>query len=120
MKIMKPQNTEELTKYRNEYSEPKLWNKLGRFAGRLGKEVVFQVLVLYYAMMSPDVSIKNKSIVIGALGYLILPLDLLPDFIPLLGFTDDAAAIAMAYKAVKSSITPAIELQARNKLNDWF
>ena len=120
METRKPKNREELKKYQGEYSETKLWNKLRKFAGKLGKDVVYQILVLYYVMKSPDVPLKTKSIVIGALGYLILPIDLIPDVIPVLGFTDDAAAIAMAYKAVKDSITPDIEKQAHGKISEWF
>ena len=71
-------------------------------------------------MKSPDVTLKDKSVIIGALGYLILPLDLIPDFIPIVGITDDVSAIALAYKTVKGSITPEIEAQARNKIKDWF
>ncbi len=120
MKLLKPKDTDELTTYQGEYSETKLWSKLSKFARQLGKDLVYQVLVLYYVMKSPDVPFKTKSIIVGALGYLILPLDLIPDVIPMLGFTDDAAAIAQAYMAVKNSITPDIEAQARNKTNEWF
>ena len=120
MKTQKPKNVQELLKYQNEFSETKLWDKLGEYAGKLGKELVYQVLVLYYVMKSPDISLKTKAIIIGALGYLILPIDLIPDIMPVVGFTDDAATIAMALEAVATSVTPAIEKQARRKMNDWF
>lgn len=113
-------NTDELKKYQKDYSDSKLWNKLAKFAGKLGNQTVYQVLVLYYMMKSSDVSIKDKSIILGALGYLILPLDLIPDAIPVLGFTDDVSAIAMAYKTIQSSITPDIEEKANRKLAEWF
>lgn len=56
----------------------------------------------------------------GALGYLILPIDLIPDVVPVLGLTDDAAAITLAYDTVKASITPEIERKAKEKLAQWF
>lgn len=117
---MRIKDERQLVKYRDDYSEPKLWAKLSRTAGRLGRELVYQTLVLYYVLKSPDVPLRHKSVIVGALGYLILPLDMIPDAIPLLGFTDDAGAIAMALDAVRSSVTPAIEAQARRKTDEWF
>ena len=87
---------------------------------RLRYDAVYHILILYYVMKSPEVSIRNKAIVIGALGYLILPLDLIPDFIPALGITDDITAIHEAFRAVKDSITPEMENQARRKCKQWF
>ena len=77
-------------------------------------------LLLFYVLQSPDVPIAKKTIIIGALGYLILPFDFIPDFIPALGFTDDAAALAAALKTIKSSITPEIEAKAKAKANEWL
>ena len=77
-------------------------------------------LVLYYVLQSPDVTVSNKALILGALGYFILPLDLIPDVIPALGFTDDAAALALAYKAVQASVTPEIEAKAQAKVDEWF
>ena len=54
------------------------------------------------------------------MGYFILPLDLLPDLIPVLGFTDDLAAILACIRSVKANITPAIRQKAAQKLADWF
>ena len=50
---------------------------------------------------------------LGALGYFVLPIDALPDIMPFLGFTDDAAVLAAAIAAVAGSIT--VEHRARAK-----
>lgn len=113
-------NLKQILKYRNDYSSEKLWKKLKEYAKVLGREVVYHILVLYYVMIDSKTPLKYKAIITGALGYLILPTDLIPDAIPGLGFSDDVAAIMAAYKAVKSSISPEIENRARIKLQTWF
>lgn len=110
----------ELQKYESEYSEPKFWGKVGKVAKKAGEKVIHLALILHYTLTSPDVSIQNKALIIGALGYFILPVDLIPDFIPLLGFTDDLSALVLAYQAVKTSVTPEITAQADAKLKSWF
>ena len=110
----------DLMKYQNEYSEEKLWDKLKKFAVKLGGKATYYALVLYYVLQSSTVTVSNKALILGALGYFILPLDLIPDVIPALGFTDDAAALALAYKAVKASVTPEIEAKAQAKVDEWF
>lgn len=110
----------DLEKYQDNYSEPQLWDKLKKFAARLGERATYYVLILYYVLQSPEVSIKNKAMIIGALGYFILPTDLIPDLIPVLGFTDDVAALTLAYKAIQASVTPEIDAKAKEKIAEWF
>ena len=110
----------DLVKYQNEYSEEKLWDKLKKYTEKKKGKATYYALVLYYVLQSPDVTVSNKALILGALGYFILPLDLIPDVIPALGFTDDAAALALAYKAVKASVTPEIEAKAQAKVDEWF
>ena len=110
----------DLVKYQDNYSEPKLWDKLKKFAAKLGEHTTYYILVLYYVLQSPEVSLANKSMIIGALGYFILPVDLIPDLIPIMGFTDDVAALTLAYNAIKSSITTEIEARAKARLAEWF
>ena len=62
----------------------------------------------------------KKTLIIGALGYFIFPLDLVPDFIPIAGFADDATALVAVIKMVFENITPAIKEKARNKSNEIF
>lgn len=110
----------DLEKYRGSYSERGLMNKLAAVAKKAGIKAVYAVLLLYYALQSPNTSTKDKSIIYGALGYFILPLDLIPDFIPLAGFTDDLGALVWAISRVVANITDEVRQQARAKLHDWF
>lgn len=116
-KVPEPENIEQ---YSSEYSESKLWEKIRGVARQAGKKCIHYVLCCYYLLLSPDVPMSAKSILIGALGYFILPLDLIPDLFPVVGFTDDLAAILAAIKTVKNNLTPEIEAQAAKKLSEWF
>lgn len=111
---------ENYEKYEKYYSEEGLMDKLKKFAKKAGIKTVYAALLLYYVLLSKDVPVKEKGLIIGALGYLILPVDLIPDFIPVAGFTDDLAALAYAIHAVRSYVSPEIEVQAKAKLKDWF
>ena len=75
----KPDNIE---KYQGNYSESGFWNKVKKVALKAGAKVIYVALILYYELADPNVSPKEKAIIIGALGYFILPLDLIPDAIP--------------------------------------
>lgn len=110
-------NPEMYTKY---YSESGLMVKLGKFAKKAGTKLVYSALVLYYVLKSKSITAKDKTLIIGALGYLILPLDLIPDVIPALGLTDDLAALMFALSIVKKYVDDDIEQQAKDKLSDWF
>ena len=71
-------------------------------------------------VLDENTPMQHKMIIIGALGYFILPVDLIPDFIPVAGFTDDAAALVACLKTVSENVTPDIKARAVNKLYDWF
>lgn len=113
----RPDNIE---RYQGDYSERGFWNKLKKVAGKAGVKVIYLALILYYELTDPKVSPKEKAMVIGALGYFIIPVDLIPDAIPVLGFSDDLAALMAAYSYVKGHLTPEVRLMARNKLCEWF
>ena len=117
LKMEKPDNIEQ---YQGNYSESGFWNKVKKVAGKAGAKVIYVALFLYYELTDPNVSPKEKAIIIGALGYFILPLDLIPDAIPIAGFTDDLAALMAAYSYVKVHLTPEVKLRAQAKLREWF
>lgn len=102
------------------FSDDKFWGKLKKFAKKAGASVVYAVLLLYYTLQKPEVPMKTKSIIIGALGYFILPLDLIPDVFVGLGYTDDLGALGIALFQVAMYIDEDIKNQAKEKLKYWF
>ena len=111
-----PKDLERYTAY---YNAEKFWKKIKKFAKRIGAKAVYYALVLYYALQSPSISKKDKLIVYGALGYLILPIDIFPDFLPG-GFTDDIAGLALAIYKIARNITPEVRDKAKAKVGEWF
>lgn len=102
------------------YSEDKFWAKLKKFGKKAGSSVVYAVLLLYYTLQKPEVPKKAKATIIGALGYFILPVDLIPDFAVGIGFTDDLGALGIALIQVAIYIDDEIKMKAKNKLAEWF
>ena len=112
-----PQNIES---YQSNYSESGLWKKVKSVAKKAGIKTIYMVLLLHYVLKSPDVPLEDKAKIYGALGYFILPIDLIPDFIPAVGYSDDVAALAFSLHAVWKNVTPEIKEQAQRKLREWF
>ena len=106
--------TSELSDYGDNYSDSGFWNKVKK----LGKKVLKPALQLYYVMKESSTPLDTKGLIIGALGYLILPIDLIPDFIPVAGYTDDLAALLAVVKMCKEHITPEIERKVRKDLGE--
>lgn len=109
-----------IEKCQAKYSEKGFASKLAKVAGKAGLKVVYTALMLYYALHSPQISIKDKSIIYGALGYFIFPMDFISDFLPFAGYTDDFAALAWAVSKVVRNITPQVKQQARERVTKWF
>ena len=72
--------------YSDKFSPKGFVDKISRIAKRAGAKLVYAALVLFYTLQSKDVSVKDKAIIVGALGYLISPFDVLPDAIPIVGY----------------------------------
>lgn len=113
-------NLPDFSQYAKGFSESKFWDKLAAFAKSAGLKVVAAALLLYYVLKSEDTPRADKAKIVGALGYFILPVDIIPDFIPVAGFTDDLAALTWGIWSVAKNITPEIKDQTRLKLRDWF
>lgn len=110
----------QLQQYQEHYSEPAFWKKIKKIAAKAGTKTVYYALVLFYTLADPSTPAKYRAIIAGALGYFILPLDVLPDFLPFAGLADDWAALLAAVAYVSRAITPEIKARARQKLRDWF
>ena len=105
-------------KYEDKYSESGLWDKIRKNIAKIGVKVIYQALLLFYVAQSPNCPTKIKAGIIGALGYLISPIDLIPDIMPGIGYADDAAAIATAVALAQIYITDEIKEQAKAKIAD--
>lgn len=100
---------------------PSLWDRIKTYAKNVGRVAARPVLLLYYVMRSEETPMKDKLTIFGALAYVILPVDLLnAKRLPIIGWIDEVVSLAVAYNRVKSSITPEIEQQVTNTLNNWF
>ena len=106
--------------YANKFSQTEFAEKIARIAKRAGAKLVYAALILYYTLQSDKVSKADKAIIIGALGYMISPLDVIPDAIPIAGLTDDLAVLLYVLKKVWAGIDPEIVEQAKSKLSRWF
>ena len=106
--------------YANKFSQTDFVDKIARIAKRAGAKLVYAALILYYTLQSDKISTKDKAIIIGALGYLISPLDVVPDAIPIAGLSDDLAVLLYVLKMVWSDIDPDIKQKAQQKLAQWF
>ena len=107
------------SKYANEYNEDKLWGKIKNVAKKAGIKVIYYALLLFYALKSENVTMAEKALIVAALGYFILPLDLIPDFIPIAGYGDDAAVLYGLIQKL-DCIDETVKAQAKNKLKEWF
>ena len=106
--------------YANRFSQSEFVEKISRIAKRAGAKLVYAAQILYYTLQSDKVSRADKAIIIGALGYMISPLDVIPDAIPIAGLTDDLAVLLYVLKKVWTDIDPAILEQAKTRLSKWF
>jgi len=106
--------------YGGKFSKRDFAEKISRIAKRAGAKLVYAALILYYTLQSDKVSKKDKAIILGALGYMISPLDAIPDAIPIAGLTDDLAVLLYVLKKVWTDIDPEIQAKAKKRLSRWF
>ena len=107
-------------KYSKNYSDDSFWDKIKSVLKSAGLPIIYKALQLYYAMDNPNCPMGVKAGIIAALGYFISPIDLIPDFIPVLGFTDDLAAIGAAIVMAHMYIDDEVKRKARAKIDDIF
>ncbi|MCG8360001.1 MAG: DUF1232 domain-containing protein [Kiloniellales bacterium] len=94
--------------------EAGFWDKLRRSIGRV--PFAEDAVASYYCAVDPQTPLQVKAILMGALAYFIVPADMIPDFIAMLGFTDDAAVIAAAIRTVLPHVGERHRIRARAAL----
>jgi uncharacterized membrane protein YkvA (DUF1232 family) len=97
-------------RYAKQFSQKGFWRKL-RSLPTSYQEIRYRAKLLWYVMRDPDTPIALKASAVAALGYLICPLDAIPDAIPIGGYVDDLAVIT----AVLAQLEPYISADMRMK-----
>lgn len=86
------------------YSAPSFWRTLRKAALSAGRKTLLTALTLFYCLQDRDTPAWAKGVIVGALGYLVLPVDLIPDMIPGVGYSDDWGALVAALGTVAAYI----------------
>ena len=110
--------------YGKNFNEEKFSKKIKDYAKKAGIKIIYTALLLYYSL--PKLSLVDKAIVFGALGYFISPLDIIPDYIPIIGLADDFSILLWACKRVFNNMRKAgindeeVIGKAKKKLHSLF
>jgi uncharacterized membrane protein YkvA (DUF1232 family) len=100
---------------------PFFWEKITDYAKKIGRIAARPVLLLYYVLKSPATPESDKILIISALSYLVLPIDLISaKRLPVIGWIDEAVSITVAYQKVCKHITPEIKTKVEMLLDEWF
>lgn len=106
--------------YGDKFTKKGFIEKIARIAKRAGSKLVYAALILYYTLQSKDVSIKDKGMIIAALGFLISPIDAIPDAIPIVGLSDDLAVLLYVLDKIWVDVPEEVKKKAEKKLSQWF
>ena len=104
----------------SEFNRGSFLKKISNIALKAGQATIEKALQLFYAAQHPNTPAWARRVVYGALAYLVLPVDAIPDFLPMLGFTDDLAIITSALATIATYITPEIKAKSTAKVEQWF
>ncbi len=107
-------------KYGKDYSEDSFWDKIKGVLKSAGLPLIYKALQLFYVMKRPDCPMYIKAAIVTTLGYFISTIDLIPDFIPFVGFSDDLAAIVAALVMAQMYVDEEVKRQARETIDNIF
>lgn len=103
-----------------QYSDESLFDKIISYAKKAGRELIHKTLILYNAVKDPDTPVWAKTVIYGALGYFIMPLDTIPDFTPVVGYSDDMGALVGAIAIVAFHIKDKHKALAEKQIAKFF
>lgn len=106
--------------YVNKYSDGDFFDKIKNTVKCAGLKLIYEALQLFYVTENPNCPMKIKASIFAALGYFISPFDVIPDFTPIVGYSDDAGAIALALGLAQLYIDDEVRQKARNKIASIF
>jgi uncharacterized membrane protein YkvA (DUF1232 family) len=103
-----------------EISSVAFLRKLRSMMAVAGHKMLFSALVLFNCLKDRDTPAWARGVIVGALGYLILPTDLIPDMLPGAGYGDDWSTIVVALGTVAAYIKETHKLRAKEQLTTLF
>jgi uncharacterized membrane protein YkvA (DUF1232 family) len=106
--------------YIKKFSEVKLWEKMKHYTKIAGIKSTYTVLLLFYAFKRKETPSWAKNIILGTLGYLISPIDAIPDLSPIIGYTDDVGVLGFGLVTIAAYVNDEVRNNARGKLKKWF
>ena len=106
--------------YKAHYTDSGFWDKAKGYAKVAGKAALEPALKMYYSATDKDTPLWAKTAIYGALGYFISPIDAIPDFLPVAGYTDDIAVLVAAAATVAAYIKEEHVRKAQDTLRQWF
>jgi uncharacterized membrane protein YkvA (DUF1232 family) len=92
----------------------RFWRKLTAVIARV--PFAEELLAAYYCAFDRATPVSVKATLVGAIAYFVLPIDAIPDVLPILGFTDDAAVLTTALRLVANHVMPEHRTMAQEKL----
>ncbi|MEM5470725.1 YkvA family protein [Hoeflea sp. AS60] len=91
-----------------------------RTFAKAAKQIPFteDLVAAYYCALDPQTPGKAKAVLFGALAYFVMPMDAIPDFLAVVGFSDDIAVLTLAIATVRANLTDAHRFAARKSLDN--
>ena len=111
---------EKSKKYQKAFSARKFLLKLPKYFKALGIKSIYTVLLLWNAYQRKETPAWAKNIILGTLGYLLSPIDGIPDITPFLGFTDDMGVVSFGLVSIACYINNDVRSEAKKQLGNWF
>lgn len=105
-------------KYANYYTKKDAEGFIKKYARKLGTESLVLFYKLWFTLMDGKTSTRTKMLILAALGYAACPVDAIPDIIPIIGLSDDAAVLAATAVSIASDITPETAKKAEEKAKE--
>jgi uncharacterized membrane protein YkvA (DUF1232 family) len=115
------------TRFTREKAEPRrraardeagIFNEFWARIKSVGRKLPFaeDMLAAVYCALDPTTPARVRALVVGAIAYFVMPIDGIPDLLPMIGFTDDAAVIAATIAAIRAHMQPEHREKAREFL----
>lgn len=106
--------------FKEKYSNRGFWEKLKGNFSKISNNTIEKALTLYYALRDEDTPAWAKTVIAGALGYFIFPIDAVPDILPALGYSDDVLVLIAALTTVGLNLKDKHTEKAKEVIKKWY